>query len=78
MSIDLKPQEISAILKKQFAEYELKPDVREVGTVLSVGDGIARVFGLEKVMSGELVEFSGGVTGMVLNLEEENVYRHFR
>ena len=73
MSIDLKPQEISAILKKQFAEYELKPDVREVGTVLSVGDGIARVFGLEKVMSGELVEFSGGVTGMVLNLEEENV-----
>ena len=73
MAVDLKPQEISAILKKRFANYELKPDVREVGTVLSVGDGIARVFGLEEVMAGELVEFAGGVTGMVLNLEEENV-----
>jgi len=73
MAMNLKVQEFSAILKKHLTEEELKPVVNEVGTVLSVGDGIARVFGLTDVMSGELVEFSGGVTGLVLNLEEENV-----
>ena len=73
MSTDLKAQEIAAILKRQLSDAELKPDVSEVGTVLSIGDGIARVFGLNRAMAGELVEFSGGVTGLVLNLEEENV-----
>ncbi len=71
--MDLKPAEISQILKKQLADYPLKTQVYEVGTVVMVADGIARVHGLSEVMSGELVEFSGGVRGMVMNLEEDNV-----
>ena len=73
MGAHIKPEEISAVLKKQLAEFEKQGSSYEVGTVLSVGDGIARVHGLGGCMSGELVEFSTGVRGMVLNLEEDNV-----
>jgi len=69
----VRPDEVSAILKKELADFESKADVYEVGTVLQVGDGIARVYGLEKVMAGELVEFPNQVMGMVFNLEEDNV-----
>ena len=71
--MNIKPEEISSILKTQFANFESKSETYESGTVLSVGDGIARVYGLAKVMSGELVEFSGGIKGIALNLEEDNV-----
>ena len=73
MSIDLRSGEISSILKRQLAEFDRKVEVSEVGTVLSVGDGIAWVHGLAGVMAGELVEFSDVITGLVLNLEEDNV-----
>jgi F-type H+-transporting ATPase subunit alpha len=73
MALDIKPGEITDILKREIKEYGREIDVAETGTVLSVGDGIARVFGLEKAMAGELLEFPGGVQGMVLNLEEDNV-----
>ena len=73
MTIDLRPEEVSSILKQQLAEFEMKAEEYEVGTVLSVGDGIARVHGLTQVMTGELVQFSEGLRGMVLNLEENNV-----
>ncbi len=71
--MQLKPGEITDILKREIKEYGRDIDVAETGTVLSIGDGIARVYGLDKAMAGELVEFPGGVTGMVLNLEEDNV-----
>ena len=71
--MDIKPAEITDILKREIKEYDREVDVAETGTVLSVGDGIARVFGLESVMAGELVELPGGLTGLVLNLEEDNV-----
>jgi F-type H+-transporting ATPase subunit alpha len=71
--MDIKPGEITDILKREIKEYGREIDVAETGTVLSVGDGIARVFGLEKAMAGELVEFPGAINGMVLNLEEDNV-----
>ena len=73
MTKSLKTAEISAILKKQLAEFELKSEMYEVGQVLSVGDGIARIYGLTKVMAGELLEFPGGLKGMALNLEEDNI-----
>ncbi len=73
MANAVRPDEVSAILKKELASYEKKADVYDVGTVLQVGDGIARVYGLEKVMAGELVEFPNKVMGMVFNLEEDNV-----
>jgi F-type H+-transporting ATPase subunit alpha len=73
MSYAVRPDEVSAILKKQLKDFTKETDMYEVGTVLQVGDGIARVYGLEKVMAGELVEFPHGVMGMVLNLEEDNV-----
>ncbi len=73
MAIDIKPEEISSVLKQKLADYRPEAEIYEVGTVLSVGDGIARVYGLSKVMSAELVQFSGGPMGMVLNLEEDNV-----
>ena len=69
----LKAAEISDIIRRQIRDYEREVDVAETGTVLSVGDGIGRVYGLEKVMAGELVEFPGGIRGMVLNLEDDNV-----
>jgi F-type H+-transporting ATPase subunit alpha len=70
---NVKPEEISAILREQLTGYENEADIYEVGTVLNVGDGVARVYGLNKVMASELVEFPNGVFGMVLNLEEDNV-----
>lgn len=71
--MDIRAEEISRIIKKQIQEFDAAVQVSETGTVLSVGDGIARVYGLDKVMAGELVEFSNGIKGMVLNLEEDNV-----
>ncbi|MEW6702848.1 MAG: F0F1 ATP synthase subunit alpha [Bacteroidota bacterium] len=71
--VEIRPDEVSAILRKQLAGFENEADVYEVGTVLQVGDGIARVYGLSKVMASELVEFPNDVMGMVLNLEEDSV-----
>jgi F-type H+-transporting ATPase subunit alpha len=71
--MDIKPGEITDILKREIKDYDREIDVAETGTVLSIGDGIARVYGLESVMAGELVEFPGNIDGMVLNLEEDNV-----
>ena len=71
--MQIKAQEISEIIKKKISGFEKSVEVAEVGTVITVGDGIAKVFGLDNVMSGELLEFPGGVMGMALNLEEENV-----
>ncbi len=71
--MEIRAAEISAILKKQIADFGTEADVAEVGQVLSVGDGIARVYGLDKVQAGELVEFPNGVKGMALNLETDNV-----
>jgi F-type H+-transporting ATPase subunit alpha len=70
---EVRPDEISAILRKQLAGFEKEVDVYDVGTVLQVGDGVARVYGLTKCLMSELVEFPHGVYGMVLNLEEDNV-----
>ena len=71
--MELRASEISSILKKKIASFDTDAEVDEVGQVLSVGDGIARVWGLDKVQAGELIEFSCGVLGMALNLEEDNV-----
>src|SRR5690554_6232509 len=70
---EVKAAEISAILKKQLSGFEASASLNEVGTVLTVGDGIARVYGLANAQYGELVEFAGGLKGIVLNLEEDNV-----
>ena len=70
---EIKPAEVSAILKQQLSNFDVNVELSEVGTVLSVGDGIARVYGLDNAQYGELVEFSNGLEGMVLNLEEDNV-----
>lgn len=70
---EVRPEEVSAILRKQLAGFEKETDVYEVGTVLQIGDGVARVYGLSKAVMSELVEFPHGVFGMVLNLEEDNV-----
>ncbi len=71
--MDIRASEISEILKEQIENFGAEADVAEVGTVLSVGDGVARVYGLDNVQAGEMVEFPSGVTGMALNLEEDNV-----
>jgi len=71
--VDVKPDEISAILKQQLSGFKSESELEEVGTVLQVGDGIARVYGLTKAQAGELVEFETGVNAIVLNLEEDNV-----
>ncbi len=72
--MEIRPAEISEILKKQIAAFDTEANVAETGQVLSVGDGIARVFGLQNVMAGEMVEFPGaGLRGMALNLETDNV-----
>src|SRR5579863_2729334 len=70
---EIKPDEISAILRQQLSNFNISADLEEVGTVLQVGDGIARVYGLSGVSSGELVEFENGVRAIALNLEEDNV-----
>ncbi|MGN0483184.1 MAG: F0F1 ATP synthase subunit alpha [Lachnospiraceae bacterium] len=71
--MNLKPEEISSVIKEQIERYASKLEVSEVGTVIQVADGIARIHGLEKAMQGELLEFPGEIYGMVLNLEEDNV-----
>ena len=71
--MEIRAAEISEIIRGQIKDYEKKVEVSETGTVLSVGDGIARVYGIEKVMAMEMVEFSGGIFGLCLNLEEDNV-----
>ena len=71
--MDIRAAEISAILKEQIANFGSDAEIAEVGRVLSVGDGIARVYGLDEVQAGEMVEFEGGVKGMALNLEADNV-----
>ena len=71
--MNLRPEEISSVIKEQIKRYSAELEVSDVGTVIQVADGIARIHGLEKAMQGELLEFPGGVYGMVLNLEEDNV-----
>jgi len=71
--VSIKPDEISAILRQQLGNFNASADLEEVGTVLQVGDGIARIYGLNGVRSGELVEFENGVQAIALNLEEDNV-----
>lgn len=73
MTKALQPEEISAILQKQLAQFQSAVSIYETSRVISVGSGIARVFGLRSVMAGELVEFTGGMVGMALDLEEDNV-----
>ncbi len=69
----IRAEEISSLIKTQIERYRTEIDVADVGTVIQVGDGIARVYGLERAMAGELLEFPGGIYGMVLNLEEDNI-----
>ncbi len=71
--MSIRPEEISSILKQQIERYEAEVEVTDIGTVIQVGDGIARIYGLAKAMAGELLEFPGGIYGMVLNLEEDNI-----
>src|SRR5437879_10304204 len=71
--MDIRAAEISAILKDQIQNFGTEAEVSEVGQVLSVGDGIARVYGLDNVQAGEMVEFPGAIRGMALNLEADNV-----
>ncbi len=71
--VDIKPDEISAILRSQLSNFNVEANLEEIGTVLQVGDGIARIYGLNNVSSGELVEFENGVKAIALNLEEDNV-----
>ena len=74
MATAIRPDEVTAVLRQELGGFDAQTDVYEVGTVLQVGDGIARLYGLDKVQAGELIEFpASGVTGMVLNLEEDNV-----
>ena len=70
---EVRPDEVSAILRQQLAGFKTEVELEEIGTVLQVGDGIARIYGLSKVQSGELIEFENGLRGIVLNLEEDNV-----
>jgi F-type H+/Na+-transporting ATPase subunit alpha len=70
---EVKPAEVSAILREQLSGFKTEAELQEVGTVLQVGDGIARIYGLNSVQSGELIEFESGLRGIVLNLEEDNV-----
>ena len=71
--MEIRAAEISAILKQQIADFGNEADVAEVGQVLSVGDGIARIYGLDQVQAGEMVGFPNGMRGMALNLESDNV-----
>ena len=69
----IQPDEISAILKDKINSFQFKIDIAETGKVVQVGDGISRVYGIDNVMAGEMIEFPGGVVGMAQNLEEDNV-----
>ena len=71
--VKIRPNEVSKIIRQQIEKYNQELKVVNVGTVLQVGDGIARIYGLEKVMAGELVEFDEGTVGIALNLESDNV-----
>ena len=71
--MNLRPEEISSVIKEQIKRYASQLEVADVGTVIQVADGVARIHGLENAMQGELLEFPGEVYGMVLNLEEDNV-----
>lgn len=71
--VQIRPDEVSAILREQLSNFKTEAELEEVGTVLQVGDGVARIYGLTKAQAGELLEFSNGSTGLVLNLEEDNV-----
>lgn len=71
--MNLRPEEISAVIKEQIKSYKNQLEISDFGTVIQVGDGIARVYGLENCMSGELLEFPGNTYGMAMNLEEDNV-----
>ncbi|MDI6711430.1 MAG: F0F1 ATP synthase subunit alpha [Thermoanaerobacterales bacterium] len=71
--MNLRPEEISSIIRQQIEKYEVQVEVTDVGTVIQIGDGVARVYGLEECMYSELLEFPGGVLGMALNLEEDNI-----
>jgi F-type H+-transporting ATPase subunit alpha len=73
MSMDIRAEEISKIIRDQIGSFAVEVDVAEVGTVISIGDGIARVHGVQRAMAGEMLEFSGGVFGIALNLEEDSV-----
>ena len=69
----LRPEEVSSIIEKELEGFETELKMEDTGTILQIGDGIARIYGLEKIMAGELLEFPGGVMGMVMNLEKDNV-----
>ena len=71
--VKIRPDEISSVIRQQIEQYSQETQVVNVGTVLQVGDGIARIYGLEKVMAGELLEFKDGTIGIALNLESDNV-----
>ncbi len=71
--MNLRPDEISSIIKDQIKNYQSKIELSDVGTVITVGDGIANIHGLEQCMSGELIQFENGAYGMALNLEEDSV-----
>ena len=71
--VNLRPEEIRSVIKEQIKNYTAKLETTDVGTVIQVADGIARIHGLENAMQGELLEFPGEVYGMVMNLEEDNV-----
>jgi F-type H+-transporting ATPase subunit alpha len=70
---DIRPDEVSAILREELSQFKTEAELEEVGTVLQIGDGVARIYGLSKAQAGELLEFENGVTALVLNLEEDNV-----
>ena len=69
----IRPEEITSFIKQQIEQYQVDVIVDNVGTVIAVGDGVARIYGLQKAMAGELLEFPNGVFGMVLNLEQDNI-----
>src|SRR5258706_4100248 len=75
--MDIKAEEISKIIREQIGSYTVDVDVAEVGSIISLGDGIARVHGVEKAMAGEMLEFPHGVYGIALNLDEDNVRAGF-
>ena len=71
--MEIKADEISRIIEQKISGFEREVDLQETGVIISIGDGIARIYGLENAMAGELLEFPHGITGMVLNLEEDNI-----
>ncbi|MFA6079196.1 MAG: F0F1 ATP synthase subunit alpha, partial [Candidatus Omnitrophota bacterium] len=71
--MNLRPEEVTSIIKKELEKYQSRLRVESIGTVIQVGDTIARIYGLDDVMAGELIEFPGGIMGMVLNLEEDSI-----